>query len=600
MRTQYIIELYNMQKFIAHLYTLLVFGTPLIFFTKTSESFELPKITFVYGITVLIVALWIARMVIEKKLIFQQTLLDLPLIFFLLTLLLSTIFSIDILTSLQGYYSRFYGGLTSQIAMALLYWVAVSNLHKKDMKKLLDAIIASGVIAAIWTIMERFGYSPSCLFINGSFEVSCWTQQVQERPFASFGQPNWLAAYLVMILPIAWKRIKEIKTFFYFGISILIFLAILFTKSRGGLVGLGVAFIIYWGYQLLSKRSKSSKLFMILTSCYLLLSIIFNPLKIHTQENPDPTVTASTDIRLLLWQGALDIWRANPLTGTGPETFAYSYYEHRPAIHNLTSEWNFVYNKAHNEYFNHLANIGILGLTAFIILIVFSIRQIDKKNISLLAGYVSLLVSNFFSFSVVATGLLFFLYPVFAIAPSRRHTFNKLKFSLNAQRVALLTVFLTTCYLLLTVFRFAYADYLYARDNYQQAKQAVDIAPWQPQYWEKLGGIYTKIDSDYLAHEAFEKALALAPRNVKLHKNIVQQYLLLGNIDSQHYASALQILKQLESMAPTDPMIPYFQALVHINIGESQMAKQFLNKALMMKPQYRDAQEAFLIIEARN
>ena len=74
-----------------------------------------------------------------------------------------------------------------------------------------------------------------------------------------------------------------------------------------------------------------------------------------------------------------------PLFGTGVETFAYSYGFVRPIAHNLTSEWDYVYNKAHNEYFNYLALTGFLGLGAYLgfiavfIIYVLSILVISAK-----------------------------------------------------------------------------------------------------------------------------------------------------------------------------------------------------------------------------
>ena len=48
--------------------------------------------------------------------------------------------------------------------------------------------------------------------------------------------------------------------------------------------------------------------------------------------------TASSEIRKIVWEGAIDIWKHYPLFGSGVETFAYSYYNFRPESHNLVSE----------------------------------------------------------------------------------------------------------------------------------------------------------------------------------------------------------------------------------------------------------------------
>src|SRR5260221_4531181 len=114
---------------IDYLFCALFFLVPLIFYPKTSEVFEFNKIVGVYIFTTLIMATWIIKMIQQKKLIFKRTILDIPLLFFLGSELISTIISIDPRTSFFGYYSRFNGGLLSTICYSLLYCSFVSNLE---------------------------------------------------------------------------------------------------------------------------------------------------------------------------------------------------------------------------------------------------------------------------------------------------------------------------------------------------------------------------------------------------------------------------------------------------------------------------------------
>src|SRR5439155_4527129 len=131
--------------------------------------------------------------------------------------------------------------------------------------------------------------------------------------------------------------------------------------------------------------------------------------------------TDSGKIRLLVWTGAINAWKNHPLIGTGVETFAFAYYKYKPAAHNLTSEWDFLYNKAHNEYLNYLATTGIFGLGSYLLLIawfiIYSLLFIVKRRpytaghllfASLLASYLAYLVYNFFLFSVVIIAIFFY------------------------------------------------------------------------------------------------------------------------------------------------------------------------------------------------
>jgi putative inorganic carbon (HCO3(-)) transporter len=178
-------------KTIEYLFYALFFFTPLILWPGTSEVFEFNKMLFVYLITVLIAASWIFKWIIQKKITIRRTPLDLPILLFLASQVLSTIFSIDTHTSLYGYYSRFHGGLISTISYITLYYAFVSNIKPPTIRFVIYTVLSSAALVAFYAILEHFG-----------IDKSLWVQDVQNRVFSTLGQPNWLSAYLVAILPI--------------------------------------------------------------------------------------------------------------------------------------------------------------------------------------------------------------------------------------------------------------------------------------------------------------------------------------------------------------------------------------------------------------
>src|SRR3989344_7838795 len=109
------------EKSIEYLFYALFFFVPLILWPGTSEVFEFNKMLVVYALTILISASWVLKWIDQKKIIIRGTPLDIPILLFLLSQILSTIFSIDTHTSLWGYYSRFHGGLMSTISYIVLY-----------------------------------------------------------------------------------------------------------------------------------------------------------------------------------------------------------------------------------------------------------------------------------------------------------------------------------------------------------------------------------------------------------------------------------------------------------------------------------------------
>lgn len=571
-------------------------------------------------------------MVIDKKIIFRRTILDIPLFLFFGSQIISTLLSIDPRTSWLGYYSRFNGGLASTISYLALYWAFVSNLDKKDTLLIVRNSLITAAIVAIYGILEHFGRSPSCFILTGYFNVDCWVQDVKTRVFATLGQPNWLAAYLVTLLPLAISNLQftiyKNKKFWLLA-SIVIFVAILFTKSRSGLLGIAVAFAIFGLANL-----RSIKSFLVLIIGMILAVAIFgtpwtpsiptllsNSQKLTGASAPLPEEggTESGDIRKIVWRGAIDIFKAYPVFGTGPETFAYAYYQFRPVEHNLVSEWDFLYNKAHNEYLNYLANSGGVGLATYSILITFAVYQIYKnKRFELLAGYASILVTNFFGFSVVVIQILFFLLPAIAVTYSvaEKNEDNKNLLD-NLQKIKLLALSLLTLLLLYSVYSYWLADYEYAKAKAELEQglvteaikhfgEASKISPNEAIYKSKLGLTYSNI-AKYFANNKdpqkatasaevsavyIEEAKALSPRNFLVSQERATSYSQLVAADPDYIINTIQTLEELIPYAPTYPKIYYRLGVSYLLINEIELATTNIKKAIELKPDYGEALSA--------
>src|SRR6266567_3074230 len=104
---------------------------PLIFTSNTSELFELNKMWLAFGLTIVIGAAWATKMIAQRKMFVQRTPFDIPLLLFLASQIISSIFSLDQHVSWWGYYSRFNGGLLSTLTYLFLYVAFVSNFLNK-------------------------------------------------------------------------------------------------------------------------------------------------------------------------------------------------------------------------------------------------------------------------------------------------------------------------------------------------------------------------------------------------------------------------------------------------------------------------------------
>src|SRR5579885_711473 len=686
-------------RIIEYSFYALFFFVPLVFSGNTSELFEFNKMWVTFGLTIIIATTWLAKMLLQKKSIVKRTPLDIPLMLFLISQIISTIFSLDTHVSLWGYYSRFNGGLLSTIAYIILYYAFVSNLEVRHILKSLKASLIAGLLVALWGLPSHFGADPTCFVFRGNFDTSCWTDAFKPtvRAFSTLGQPDWFAAYLAVLIPVAMgyflkhqasgiknhgKNKTILLTSCFLLLISLFYVDLIFANARAGFIAFWVVSIFFWivlFWKKILPQNVLVKSLIMLNACFLLLTFVFgSPVtqinnltlpSLSTAHQPptqsatsqtgqsqtatdDQTgITDSGKIRLLVWHGAIDAWRANlqnTLIGTGVETFAFAYYQYRPKAHNLTSECDYLYNKAHNEYLNYLTTTGIFGLgtyLAFLGLFIFLSlnviahfplqlpahdKSLETKHwkleilpVALLCAWLSILITNFFGFSVVIMNLFLFLIPVWLLMLtgkiSAEQTTDQQTVSPTAlQWTGIVILIIVACYLLLGLFRYWYADSAYAlgmnldhvdqfQQDYPQLLQAVSTEPDEPVYKDELSLnlaalsvlLYQQKDTkngQQFANNAIilsNQVVSAHPNNVVFWKNRVRVLYTVAQGDTPHqkqyYQAALQAIQQASDLAPTDAKTWYNYGVLTGQTGNVQKAIQILQHTIYLKPDYRDA-----------
>lgn len=676
------------------------------------ELFEYNKMMAVYALTVIIAGAWLVKSINQGKFRITRTPLDIPIALFFLSQLLSTILSIDPHVSWFGYYSRFNGGMFSIMSYILLYYALVSNLSSvSHWSHFLKGALATASVVALYGIAERFG-----------IDKHLWVQDVQSRVFSTLGQPNWLAAYLVVLVPVSMalglgrmknfnlrskEGKKDVVVFSLFLIfNSLFFSVLLFTRSRSGLLGFAVADVVFWGLvfslsspsfgKVSTVRSADRKDYIlpfIILHCTLFVIVFFNGTSIdfvdrwvtlngwksrisyRRSEGTNPRIneasgsaynaslletggTESGTIRKYVWQGAINAWKSSPktmLVGTGTETFAFSFYQFKPKEHNLTSEWDFLYNKAHNEYLNYLATTGIFGLGSYLLFIgVFifwfikqffmyhslvskqitnnktdlnplEMRLVSYLSIDLFAGWLSLLVTNLFGFSIVLTQVFLFLFPamIFVLQRAGRGQDWQEKTLLIQSPyrvVAYSFVFLVSVVLLVLLVIAWQADTLFASGyrfnrvgQYGSAvaflKQAVTLNPIEPYYYDELGSAYAGSVTDALESkdatlaaalvaqslEASDRALSISPANVNFWKTRTKIYYTFSSFDPIFNDAAIEALEKAGELSPNDPKITYNLSILYGRKGLNDKAIELLKTTIDLKPNDRDAYYALWV-----
>lgn len=707
-------------RFIKSGFFLLFALVPLLLTPWNYELFEYNKMMAVYGLTAIIAGAWLTKILIQQELKIRRTPLDIPIILFALSQLISSLFSLDPHVSWFGYYSRFNGGMWSVLSYVILYYAFVSNTdaftglppQTKELKEkskatalllsslisLLQASLITAALVAAYGVLEHFG-----------IDRHIWVQDVQNRVFSTLGQPNWLAAYLIALIPLStafflsgWQAYVQNKSHrigdFVFGIwgiiTALFFLVLLYTRSRSGLVALAIADIVFWGITLFSwhkERTTITKrvmLPMIVIHLAFGTIIFFNGSYIpqidkyvtlagwktllrpasrdfEGQAATPPTGytapvlesggTESGTIRKYVWQAALLAWKSSTkaiLIGTGTESFAFAFYQYRPVGHNMTSEWDFLYNKAHNEYLNFLATTGILGLGSYLLIISIFVMwflkiqmtkpkdQINVKaqmtksldlgldltfepwilSLALFAGWSSVIVTNFFGFSVVVTQLILFLFPAIAYTISQRTDVSLRRMPIVLPRWAAWLPVIIVLWVITMLSSLWYADKQFAKGYqsdraglYGQATPlliaAIAINPREPLYHDEIAAAYAALSVASfgaknatqaaqlagLALSESDKALHISPNNVNFLKSRTKVYYTLSALDPSFNAAAINALTQAVKLSPNDPKIYYNLAILSGRENQNDQAVTYLLKAKELKPDYRDVYNALTI-----
>ena len=381
------------------------FFLPLVFGTVTNELYEFPKMYFIYFLGGALVTAFIIEKIIQ-----EGVLPKVPgyIKLYILSYVVSSLFSTHQYTSFWGYYTRFNDCLMSTLVFFGVYVVAKSKLTAEEFNKIFKIMLFSIVPVSIMGVFQ-----------HGEMV----------RVYSTFGQPNWLAQFLAVLLPFAnYLFFAGTMPWLWFFISVLGFASLWFTYSLSGLLGYGIGFCVLL-YLFSPIRRDLYKLLTLALVCMLIavtnlgvfrlrIQDIFSDVqniisivpKIYAADSTQRNLSDPGFIRGGLWLGTTKLIFSSPkvaLIGTGSETFPYSFQKFRPRELNYSSEWNFVFNKPHNYFLEVSSEQGLLGLGIYFYLYWKLLRNLDKKY---LACFVAFAVSNVFGWPTVVTTFIFWMY----------------------------------------------------------------------------------------------------------------------------------------------------------------------------------------------
>ncbi len=241
--------------------------TPVFFNVYSSRVFEPDKLTTLRGLAVVMAILWIVRLMEElfagqKPLRFSwRTPMVLPALLMMVVYLISSAFSLVPYTSFMGSYQRLQGTFTLFGYLVIFFAMLTSLRTRAQLSRLITVLILNSLPISLYGIIQHNGLDPLP-----------WAGDVQSRVASNMGNAIFVAAYLIMIVPLTAARIVEsfhdilnreeartsdiLRASGYIFLLAVQLLTIWYSKSRGpwlGIVAAGFLFP-YLGLMALQRR----------------------------------------------------------------------------------------------------------------------------------------------------------------------------------------------------------------------------------------------------------------------------------------------------------------------------------------------------------
>ncbi len=177
------------------------------------------------------------------------------------------------------------------------------------------------------------------------------------RVFSTFGNPNILAEYLLLVVPavvgLLWSERHGLKRLLFLGVVAVTGLCMVLTFSRGAWLGTGLAVLVFLA--IMEARVLLVVPIVAIGSYFFLPSVIHARLAsiVNLQD-------ASNAYRMNIWIAALHMIRDYWVTGVG---FGYRSFMLVYQDYKLRAQIAF---HSHNQYLEQFVELGIMGLALFI------------------------------------------------------------------------------------------------------------------------------------------------------------------------------------------------------------------------------------------
>ena len=279
--------------------------------------------------------------------------LGLPLIVFITATFLPTINTPDLFVTLKGAFRASVYLMSGFLAYELIR-------NRQDLHRLFISTFPSATVAVVWT---------SCVLVY-QIDQWQWRSAYEGTPFTNYSTYGSFAGvfFLIVLSRLLFDRSNYDRVFWTILLSVFgIGLLVCFSRGVWLSVIIAVGFLLM---QIKAGGQHRKVLFVGAVSFMLLLIVSFPGAFKLVQERISSAFDfqfASNQARLLRWGQAFLMFLESPIIGKGYGAFAILYEEDSSLVGEYTSQFQL---GAHSEYLQVLAELGIVGFTAWMWLVI--------------------------------------------------------------------------------------------------------------------------------------------------------------------------------------------------------------------------------------
>ncbi|HEX7400911.1 MAG TPA: O-antigen ligase family protein [candidate division Zixibacteria bacterium] len=310
-------------------------------------------------------AVWLVKILISGKWKFIRTPLNIPILLYLTTQIISVIFSPFKVHSLLAFKEEW---------LLLLFFLVVNNIREEGkIRKLVSVLITVSCVVGLYAVWQHYSgmdlYRHKLLEPKGGVFISLGFFDHH----LTFGGYYLLVFLLASVIALSYKR-QGIRRILDVISPVIIGLSLIFSYARSAWLG-AVTGMLTFGFL-------QGKKFALLFTCgvvVLCLAVfVIEPTSWERIKEISLSKDKTESTRIRLWQTSWNMIKDKPIWGIGLGNFGLLFNQYK-----VEGKYD-NYSHPHNDFLNVAVNSGLLGLLAYLYLwVVFlytSIKAILKNK----------------------------------------------------------------------------------------------------------------------------------------------------------------------------------------------------------------------------